>query len=75
MPQRSLPLELGNLLSRLLFPRSGSLSLRQTGAVKIWTVNDQCYADSRRMSGGCEFLLDNRVVARRYIGPLQPPEK
>jgi hypothetical protein len=54
----------------VLTPPASILSLRTTAAVQIRTVYDQLYHQSTQMEADCECWMDNRVIARQYVGPL-----
>ena len=55
--------------------RHTQLPIRKTGSVKIRSVEDQCRIDSRRFTAPARFGVDNLVVARAYIGPMQTAPK
>ena len=55
--------------------RHTQLPIRKADSVQIRSVHDQCRIDSRRFTGPARFSVDNLVVARAYIGPIQTRPK
>ena len=51
--------------------RHNGVFVRTVPEVKIRTIVDQLYADKTRMTGNSTFWVDNRVIARRYVGPMK----
>lgn len=59
---------------REVFRHTG-LTFRSTGSVKIRAVNEQCRIDAFTFDRDGTYRVDNRVVARKYVGPFRPSEE